>query len=59
MFRLNSWDLVARPGEVAEVIRVPKPETVAFLTLTFLVLAAGSATLRAAVGIRRQLDARQ
>jgi hypothetical protein len=32
---------------------------VAFLTVTFLVLAAGSATLRAAVGIRRQLDARQ
>ena len=59
VFRFNSWDLVARPGEVAEVIRVPKPETVAFLVLTFLVLAAGSATLRAAVGIRRQLDARQ
>lgn len=59
VFRFNSWDLVARPGEVAEVLRFPKPETVVVLTLTFVVLAGGSATLRAAMGIRGQLAGRR
>jgi uncharacterized membrane protein len=52
VFRFNSWDLLARPDEVAAVVRVPKPESVVLLALTFLVLAGGTAVLRYSMGIR-------
>jgi uncharacterized membrane protein len=53
--RFNSWDLATNPGQVAEVIRFPKPESVALLTLTFLVLAGGTAAIRLVASIRHQL----
>lgn len=55
VFRFNSWDLAVRPHEVAEVIRVPQPSTVALLALTFVVLASGTTVLRFVAGIRHQL----
>lgn len=55
VFRFNSWDLATNPGQVAEVIRFPKPESVALLTLTFLVLAGGTAAIRLVASIRHQL----
>jgi uncharacterized membrane protein len=55
VFRFNSWDLATNPGEVASVVRIPQPQSVAVVTLTFVVLAAGTAVLRALAGIRHQL----
>lgn len=55
VFRFNSWDLATNPGQVAAVIRFPKPSSVALLTLTFLVLAAGTAAIRLVASIRHQL----
>lgn len=59
VFRFNSWDLVARPGEVASVVRIPEPRSVALVLLTFVVLAGGSAAARLGVGIRVRRPAAQ
>lgn len=50
VFRFNSWDLAARPGDVLEVVRVPQPSTVAVLTAMVLLLGMGSLALRTVVG---------
>jgi uncharacterized membrane protein len=55
VFRFNSWDLAINPADVASVLRVPRPSSVALLTLTFLVLALGTAGIRAVASIRHQL----
>jgi len=52
VFRFNSWDLIARPDEVASVVRVPKAESVLIVLLTFVVLAGGTAIVRYGAGIR-------
>lgn len=52
VFRFNSWDLAARPDEVAAVLRFPKASTIGLLALTFVVLAGGTAMLRVAASIR-------
>jgi uncharacterized membrane protein len=51
-FRFNSWDLVARPGEVVSVFRVPEARSVFLVTTTFLLLAGGTAVARYSAGIR-------
>lgn len=52
VFRFNSWDLLARPAEILEVIAVPKPRTVVVLALLFVVLGGGTAAARYSAGIR-------
>lgn len=49
VFRFNSWDLVTRPDAVVDVVRIPQPSSAVILLLTFLVLAGGTAALRAVV----------
>jgi uncharacterized membrane protein len=58
--RLNSWDAVLAPGDVAAaVIRVPRPSTVALLTLMFVVVGAGAfATAAVGQSLRAQLRRR-
>ena len=45
-FRFNSWDLVGRPGAVADVFGTPTAESLIVLVATFAVLAGGTAALR-------------
>ena len=52
VFRFNSWDLLARPGDVLDVIRVPQPRTVVVLLALFVVFAGGTAAARYGAGIR-------
>lgn len=49
VFRFNSWDLVTRPDAIADVVHLPKPSSAMILLLTFAVLAAGTAALRAMI----------
>jgi uncharacterized membrane protein len=51
-FRFNSWDLLARPGEIAAAVQVPEPRSVAILVGLFAVLGLGTAGLRIGLGIR-------
>jgi uncharacterized membrane protein len=44
--RLNSWDLVVRPTEVLQYVRVPHPSTVAVIAFTFGVLSLATLALR-------------
>jgi uncharacterized membrane protein len=44
--RLNSWDLVVRPTEVLQYVRVPQPDTAATIAFTFLVLSIATLALR-------------
>ena len=52
VFRFNSWDLLARPHDIASVLRVPEPRSVAIVALLFAVLGLGTAGLRIGLGIR-------
>jgi uncharacterized membrane protein len=49
VFRFNSWDLVTRPAAVVDVARIPQVSSAVILLLTFTVLAAATATLRAVI----------
>jgi uncharacterized membrane protein len=49
VFRFNSWDLVTRPDAVVDVVHIPKPSSAVILLLTFIVLAGGTAALRAMI----------
>ncbi len=58
VYRFNSWDVVVRPDELAELLRVPEARTMAILLATFLVLGGGTAAVRYTAGIRvRRVDA--
>jgi uncharacterized membrane protein len=52
VFRLNSWDVLARPHEVVGVLQVPEGRSVALVALTFTVLSIGTVAFRYAAGIR-------
>jgi uncharacterized membrane protein len=52
VFRFNSWDLLARPHDIASVLRVPEPRSVAIVAVLFAVLGLGTAGLRIGLGIR-------
>ncbi|HWM05650.1 MAG TPA: DUF1361 domain-containing protein [Actinophytocola sp.] len=47
VFRFNSWDLLADPRGLVDVLTVPAPRTVAVLLVLFAVLAGGAALARA------------
>jgi uncharacterized membrane protein len=47
VFRFNSWDLVANPGSLLDLVRVPQPRTIAVLFVLFAILAGGAALARA------------
>lgn len=47
VFRFNSWDVVAEPRALAEMLTVPQPRTFAVLVVLFAVLVGGTAMLRA------------
>ena len=49
--RLNSWDLLARPGAVLQYVRVPHPSTVVIIVVTFMVLFAAATALRVPLAI--------
>ncbi len=51
VLRLNSWDILARPGEVLQYVRVPHPSTVVIIGFTFLVLFTATAALRVPLAI--------
>lgn len=55
VYRFNSWDLVARPGDVLSVAAVPRAESAVLLVAAFLVLAGGTAFLRALAGLGARL----
>jgi uncharacterized membrane protein len=44
--RLNSWDLVVRPSEVLQYVRVPQPSTVVIVAFTFVVLSIATLAVR-------------
>jgi uncharacterized membrane protein len=56
-FRLNSWDVVTRPGDVVGVVGIPEPRSAALVLITFIAFAAGSLVVRYA-GRRRYLVGR-
>ena len=59
VYRFNSWDLLVRPVDIAEVLRVPQVRTVVVLAAFFLLLGGGTAAVRYTAGIRvRRADAR-
>lgn len=47
VFRFNSWDVVADPGGLLELVRIPQPRTVLVLVAVFVILAVGATVLRA------------
>ncbi|MFC7623710.1 DUF1361 domain-containing protein [Microlunatus sp. GCM10028923] len=47
VFRFNSWDVVADPGGLLELVRIPQPRTVLVLLALFGILAVGAALARA------------
>jgi uncharacterized membrane protein len=47
VFRFNSWDLVANPGGLLDLVRVPQPRTFAVLFVLFAILAGGTTLARA------------
>jgi uncharacterized membrane protein len=47
VFRFNSWDLVANPGGLLDLVRVPQPRTFAVLFVLFAILTGGAALARA------------
>jgi uncharacterized membrane protein len=49
--RLNSWDLVVRPGEVLRYVGVPKVGTIVIIGFTFCVLLSATAALRVPLAI--------
>ena len=49
--RLNSWDLVARPGEVLRYVGVPRVATVVVIAFTFCVLLGVTVALRVPLAI--------
>jgi uncharacterized membrane protein len=49
--RLNSWDLVARPGEVLRYVGVPRAATLVVIAFTFCVLLAATVALRVPLAI--------
>jgi uncharacterized membrane protein len=49
--RLNSWDLVVRPGEVFRYVGVPRVGTVVIIAFTFCVLLAATVALRVPLAI--------
>jgi uncharacterized membrane protein len=52
VFRFNSWDLLARPHDVASVVDMPEPRSVVLIAALFTVLGLGTAALRIGLGIR-------
>lgn len=51
VLRLNSWDLVVRPGEVLRYVGVPRAATVVIIGMTFVVLLAAAVALRVPLAI--------
>src|SRR3954447_18380323 len=49
--RLNTWDLVVRPSEVLQYVRVPHPSTVVIIAFTFVVLSVATLALRVPLAI--------
>jgi uncharacterized membrane protein len=49
--RLNSWDLVVRPGEVLRYVGVPRAGTVVVIAFTFCVLLTATVALRVPLAI--------
>jgi uncharacterized membrane protein len=47
VFRFNSWDLVANPSGLLDLVRVPQPRTFAVLFVLFAILATGATLARA------------
>jgi uncharacterized membrane protein len=47
VFRFNSWDLIANPGGLLDLVRVPQPRTFAVLFVVFAILAGGATFARA------------
>jgi len=58
VFRFNSWDLLARPHDVASVVDFPKLRTVVLLAALVAVLGLGTAALRIGLGIRVRTPSR-
>jgi uncharacterized membrane protein len=54
ILRLNTWDLLVRPGTVLGYVRLPQPTTVALISFTFCALAAGTLALRVPAAIHDQ-----
>lgn len=52
VFRFNSWDLVVRPHDIADVLRIPQARSVVLVVATFLVLSVGTVVVRYSAGIR-------
>ena len=52
VFRFNSWDILARPGEVARAFQLPEARSVVLLTAMFLLFGGGTAAVRYTAGIR-------
>jgi uncharacterized membrane protein len=50
VLRLNSWDVFVRPQELAGYLGVPSQRALVIVPATFLVLVAGTAVAKAAVG---------
>jgi uncharacterized membrane protein len=50
-FRLNSWDLVVRPGDVWQYVRVPQAGTVVIIGITFCLLVVATVALRVPLAI--------
>ncbi|MEY2422591.1 MAG: hypothetical protein QOI95_2658 [Acidimicrobiaceae bacterium] len=51
VLRLNSWDLVVRPGAVLQYVGVPRAATVALIGFTFCVLVTATVALRVPLAI--------
>ena len=49
--RLNSWDLVIRPGEVFRYVRIPHPTSLAIIAITFFVLLVAALAMRVPLAI--------
>ena len=49
--RLNSWDIVVRPTEVLQYVRVPHSSTVVIIAFTFVVLITATLALRVPLAI--------
>ena len=55
VFRFNSWDLLRRPEDVFEAVRVPQTQRgIGIVLLLMVALAVGTLVVRAAVGIVRR-----
>jgi uncharacterized membrane protein len=52
IFRFNSWDLLARPGEILDAVRLPQTERgIAIVAVVLFTLVAGTLLARAGANL--------